>query len=350
MKIKELFNFLSENHKFTEEYIYKNQGQYPVYSATLLKPYGYINNFTNKKDIIIIVNYGDAGKTRLIKGQFNLGRNITGLELKEKYASIYNLEFLNLMLSNLFLSLKSKGNMEVFSQNFIKNTDLVLDEISLYNQNKFIEKYNKIKEIKLKISKIIENINEILMQELTLNEFQNYKMQELTLLETGSTKISEKMIYENFDKNGVPIYSASTRNQGLMGKVSKKTYDNFEKQGNEDELTWTTNGYAGTVFYRDKKYLFSEKCGRIQVKERYKNIIFVKYLYFVLNQRAYQYSTLNSNNAKLEKSMMKLISVPIPIKNGNIDIEKQKEIISIYEKILKIKNDCELLLNKLEDY
>lgn len=101
------------------------------------------------------------------------------------------------------------------------------------------------------------------MQELTLNEFQNYKMQELTLLETRATKISEKMIYENFDKNGVTIHSASTRNQGLMGKVSKKTYDNFEKQGNENKLTWTTNGYAGTVFYRDKKYLFSEKCDRI---------------------------------------------------------------------------------------
>lgn len=96
------------------------------------------------------------------------------------------------------------------------------------------------------------------MQELTLNEFQNYKMQELTLLETRATKISEKMIYENFDKNGVTIHSASTRNQGLMGKVSKKTYDNFEKQGNENKLTWTQMDMQVLYFIEIKNICFQK--------------------------------------------------------------------------------------------
>lgn len=349
MKIKDIFNFISENHKYTEEYIYKNQGTYPVYSATLDKPYGYCNDYEYDFPILLVVNYGDAGKIRIVKEKYSIGRNITGLKLKETFKDSYNLEYLRIKLENLFLSLKSKGNMGVFSQKFLKNIDFEIEKISKELQDEYVKKYKIIKELKEKIYKLQNYIDEIFSFTLKLDKIKFFYVNDIALLNKGSNKISEKMIYENYDNNGISVFSSATLNDGLMGKVSYECYKNFHKKGNKKELTWVTNGYAGKVFYRDTDFLYTEKCGRIVIRNEYIEKILPKFLCYILNQITYSYKTSESNNGKLDIIHMENVLVPIPINsNDEIDIDIQKKIIKKYEKLEFLKEKLTSILKEID--
>ena len=182
-----------------------------------------------------------------------------------------------------------------------------------------------------------------------LSSYTKLEVNKIALLNKGSNRISEEMIYKNFDKDGIPVYSSATENEGLLGSVSKKCYDDFEKKGNAEELTWTTNGYAGVVFYRPNKYLYSVKCGRIVVRKKYKALINVKYLCYILNQITYKYKTSESNNGKLDIVHMAEIPVLLPVdRYGNIDLVKQNEIVELYDKLLVIKRKLMLEIKKIK--
>lgn len=213
-------------------------------------------------------------------------------------------------------------------------------------QDEIVKKCEKIDSVKNSLRRKMDQLSDLLGYELKIDEFKEYTVEQIALLNKGSNKISEEMIYRNYDKNGVPIYSSATENLGLMGKVSKECYENFEKKGLANELTWTTNGYAGKVFYRQENYLYSEKCGRVVIRKEYKDKINPIYLMYILNQITYKYKTSESNNGKLDIIHMSNIKVPLPIDDeGNIDINKQESIVKIYQKIELMSNKLEKMIN-----
>lgn len=349
MKINDIFYLIGENHKFTEDFIYKNQGEYPIYSATLDKPYGYCNSFEYDKEIILIVNYGDAGKTRLISGKYNIGRNVSAIYPKENYKNEINLKYFRIILENKLLSMMDKSNMGCFSQSSLKNVEVDYPFPSMEEQNAIVEQYEKLEELKNKMKKKIVVLQLLMKSELKLKSFEEVTVDKIALLNKGSNKISEKMIYENYDLEGIPVYSSATENNGLMGKITLECYDNFNKKGNENELTWATNGYAGKVFYRDTKYLYSEKCGRIIIREEYKDKILPKFLCYMLNQVTYKYKTSESNNGKLDIIHMEKIPVKVPLnENGLFDIDMQNKIVRIYDKIVALENNLEKIVKNVE--
>jgi len=136
-----------------------------------------------------------------------------------------------------------------------------------------------------------------------------------------------------------------------MGHVNKLTFQNFDKKGGKNELTWTTNGaYAGVVFYRESEYLYSEKCGRIVIRQEYSDKILPKYLCYILNQITYKYRTSESTNCKLDIIHMQEIPVKIPInEKGEIDVEAQKIVINQYERIEMMYKNIAVIRNKLYD-
>lgn len=350
MRINDIFNIYSEDHKFTEEYLYKNKGKYPVYSATQNSIYGKTNEYSYNEKMILVVNYGDAGKTRVVDGKFNIGRNICGLTLKEEYKEKYNLEYMSNIIQKAIIEEINQGNMGAISINSIRSLEINEPKISIEEQKIIVEKVNKVKELKLKIDKEQMEINEILEYELNPKKYIELSMSEIALLNKGSNKISEENIYKAYQRNGIPIYSSATQKDGLMGKVNEKFYNVIEKKGNKGELTWTTNGYAGKVFYRNTKYLYSEKCGRIVLKEKYKKIINNKYLMYYLNQITYKYKTSESNNGKLDIIHMSNIPVKIPIdEQGNIDIKEQEKIANMYERLSILQKKLFLVSKKIEE-
>ena len=89
MKISDIFNIYSEDHRFTEEFLYRNKGIYPVYSATLNDIYGYTNEYAYDEKMILVVNYGDAGKTRVVNGKFSIKKRSSAFKNSKSRTSAF---------------------------------------------------------------------------------------------------------------------------------------------------------------------------------------------------------------------------------------------------------------------
>ena len=349
----------SRGDVISEEEIYKNfeKGGIPVYSSqtenngcvgTVTEEY---YNKLNKKGEANTLTWttdgANAGKIFFRNNKY-LYTNVCGKLKQKNFDYNINLEYVCLVLNSLTKEERNSVNSNPkLMSNQIEKIEIFLP--SLKEQNAIVEKFKKLEQIKSKIILALEKVTELLKYNLKLQNYITIPISKIAVLNKGSNKISEEMLYCNNDPEGIPVYSSATENNGLMGRVNVKCYEKFHKKGNANELTWTTNGYAGKVFYRDINYLYSEKCGRIVIRDEYKNKILPKYLCFILNQITYKYKTSESNNGKLDIIHMEKIPIDIPIdSNEEIDIEFQKKVINIYQKIETIKNNFISIKAKLD--
>lgn len=143
--------------------------------------------------------------------------------------------------------------------------------------------------------------------------------------------ISNKYIKDN--PGCYNVYSSSTSNKGILGKIST-----FNISG--ESLTWTTDGYyAGTVFHRTGEYNCTNVCGILKQKNTQLNM---KYFSYLFNSIFYKY-VIKTDNRKLMSNIVENINFQY-VEN----IKQQENIAYVLstqeEQIERIKG----LIKKLE--
>jgi hypothetical protein len=353
LKISDIF-IINQGHQITDEEIYNGNGNIPIFtSSNKIKGFG---NFSIiDESLLPCLTYQTKGYSGVISLQekpFD-ANNTAVLILKDEYRNKVNLKYLALIIqTKLNEILTSESGVSYLNKDLVLNVEFELPinsekNIDIEFQNKFVSKYEKIKKYKEIIIEKINSIENITKSEIIIDKFIIKNMEKIAILNKGSSKVSEENIYKNYDSKGIPVYSSATFNEGLMGRVSKEYYESFDKQGKEGELTWTTNGYAGVVFYRETNYLYSEKCGRIILRKEFKKKINPKFLKIYLNQITYKYKTSESNNGKLDIIHMLNVPVKLPTdKDGNIDLGIQDSIVKKYQDLDDLKNRLVSILKK----
>ncbi len=362
MKIKDFF-LIKTGQRIIEEDIYNHKGDFPCITSQTSNDgitwYGdkewleekHGDAIVNVENCITWTKDGAKCGTMFYRDYSFYPNDHCGvLILKEQFKKELNLKWFIYAYQDVIKNYVTQQG----SQGMLYNSEMAEIEIEypfpdrVTVQDEIVKQYEKIKSIKEHLNQIILQLNVLMRCELKIENSAEFTVEQIALLNKGSNKISEEMIYRNYDKEGGPIYSSATENAGLMGRVSKECYSNFDKKGIENELTWTTNGYAGRVFYRQENYLYSEKCGRIVIRKEYKDKINPKYLMYILNQITHKYKTSESNNGKLDIIHMSNIKVPIPLDNmGNIDISMQNQIVENYQKIEHIVSKLERIINSV---
>lgn len=360
MKIKDIFQ-VKTGRRIIEEDVYLHQGDFPCVTSqtamngiTWYADSGWIkerySDFVVNEPCVTWTKDGAKCGTMFFRDYSFYPNDHCGVLIpKEEFKEELNLEWFIYEYQD---KIRNHVNQQG-SQGMLYNEEMAEIEIeypfpAVHIQNSIVVQIRRLSYLYDCISDEIQKINELINRELRLSSYIELKVNQIALLNKGSNCISEEMIYNNFDKDGIPVYSSATENEGLMGRVSEKCYNDFEKKGNAEELTWTTNGYAGVVFFRSTNYLYSEKCGRIVIRKKFKERINIKYLYYVLNQITYQYKTSESNNGKLDIIHMSEIPVRLPIdQKGDIDLVKQNEIVELYDKLLGMKKGLLLEAEKI---
>ncbi|ATP59830.1 restriction endonuclease subunit S [Mesomycoplasma dispar] len=160
----------------------------------------------------------------------------------------------------------------------------------------------------IKIKEIFELIGK--------SEIKYFKIGDLFEIKRGNPKFTKEFINKN--PGNFPVYSGSTINNGEIGKIS--TYD-FEGEF----LTWTIDGYAGAVFYRNEKFSANSHCGIIEIKDQ--KIVNPKFLQYILQTLTPKFVNFDAIIPSLSMEKMKNIQIPVP------PIEIQEKILNIFEKI-----------------
>jgi len=163
----------------------------------------------------------------------------------------------------------------------------------------------------------------------TLNK-KKYRVIDLFDIKKGKGKYTKK--YGNQNKGKYSVYSAS--NASPLTHIN--TYDFDGKY-----LTWATNGFAGYIKITNGKFSINADRGLLKPKNKRVNIDYVKILLEPQLRKLAKGRKGEKGKDEFTKvypSMIENIEIFLPTdKNGNIDIEKQKEVIDRYNVIQEIK-------------
>ena len=158
----------------------------------------------------------------------------------------------------------------------------------------------------------------------------------------GLSKYTKK--YGNLHGGPYPVYSASS-------KKALTYIDTFDYDGKY--MTWSTNGFAGTILVLDGKFSINGDRGVLIPKDD-RTDIDLDYMKFTLEPlfRDLAKGRKGDNGedefTKLYPSMLKDIMVPIPVdEHGSIDLYAQKEIATKYLAIEQSKDEVILKLDAL---
>ena len=151
-------------------------------------------------------------------------------------------------------------------------------------------------------------------------------------------------------KGNLPFIAAQTANDGIIRYSDEEWLKPFTKNGKsvivtEPCITWTKNGYAGTLFYRDYKFYPGDDCGILYLKKEYRDCVNLKWFVYTMEDYIKSFATSKSGQGKLFDTAMGNIPLPkFP------DIEEQNEFVKRYETLLSLKRNldgCSLKLSLL---
>ncbi|MGV1740423.1 restriction endonuclease subunit S [Mycoplasmoides pneumoniae] len=130
-------------------------------------------------------------------------------------------------------------------------------------------------------------------------QIRTYKIKDICDIQRGRG-ITKEYIKNNSGK--YPVYSPATTNNGELGFIN--TYDFAGEY-----VTWTTNGYAGVVFYRNGKFSASQDCGVLKVRNKEIN---AQFLAFALSLKTPQFVHNLGSRPKLNRKVVAEISLDFP--------------------------------------
>ena len=169
----------------------------------------------------------------------------------------------------------------------------------------------------------------------TANPFENCKYELFAIkeiFEIGRGRVINRRYIEK-NQGEYPVYSSQTENDGIMGYINTYDFDG-------EYITWTTDGYAGTCFYRNGKFNCTNVCGTLKLKDETKHQY--KFIVQVLNLATPNY-VVRAANPKLMNGVMAEIKIPLP------PLEIQKQIVEECEKVETQYQTIRMSIEKYEE-
>jgi len=365
--IKEIFKIHGGVGGLTEKVIYDNQAYNQedniyVFSGATEEKYHLpkvdknlkindrpIKVFSDKHDYILVARKGKAGVLKLISGvSFTINDDAYIMQLKKNFIKKVNLShFINKYQKTFFDFVSSKDSNGTFSKEIAENYEVVIEPIEDI-EHYYIAVQNKNNKIISSIKKHLEDIDNQLTKTVITNKLsKKFLISELFDITSG-VRITQKEVYYN--QGNIPIVTSQTSNEGIAWHGNKEWLSKFEKNTKkliftEPCITWTKEGNAGKMFFRDYAFFPIDVAGVLRLKTNVN--INLHWFLAVFQNYIYMQTTSKGGQGKLYEEQMANIEVEIPVKeNGEIDIEQQNIIYAEYKRLLDIKENLESIIKK----
>ena len=349
-RVTDLFSIVRGNGKYTKSYVQGHKGKYPLFSGNTFGEFARIDSFDYDTPALSWAIDGLAGFIMLHTEPFS-ATNHRGV-LIPKNANI-DLEYVKVVLEPVFRELKKGRQGDNGENEYTSLPPFMIQNVSVPmpvddDGNLLLPEQQRIANLHESLSNVKEQVKELkgLLAEcrITLNE-EEYLIKYFPLsmiFDTGkgSSKYTKK--YGNSHEGPYPVFSASS-NKPL---TQLDTYDY-----NGRYLTWSTNGFAGTMLVLDGKFSINGDRGILLPKNDRQDLDF-DYMKYVLEPlfRELAKGRKGDNGedefTKLYPSMLADVMVPVPVdENGQIDLNAQKEIAAKYLTVQRYQNE---IVSKLD--
>ena len=352
VKVSDVFTIVRGSGKYTKAYTQGHKGEFPVYSGNTVGAFAAIDSFDYDVPCLSWVIDGLAGYVMQHNTPFS-ATNHRGI-LLPKFNDI-DLYYAKHTLEPLFREAK-KGRVGAKGQNeytslppFMVNNlefEIPVDEDGNYDivaQKEFSVLDTQLTDCIKTIFQQKEGIENVAITlDVSNYNIAYFQLSEILIPIKGLSKYTKK--YGDLHKGSYPVYSASSH--------TPLTFINsFDYEG--EYLTWSTNGFAGTILILDGKFSINGDRG-ILIPANDRRDISIHYLKYILEPifrdlaKGRKGDKGEDEFTKLYPSMLSDIMIPFPIDpSGNISLHYQQEIAQKNTVIEQYKSTITESLNTL---
>lgn len=348
--IIQVFDIVRGDGKYTRSYVHEHTGEYPLFSGNTFGPFAQIDSYDYNVPALTWAIDGLAGYMMIHRTPFSATNHRGILLLKDEKI---DLEYAKYTLEPIFRELK-KGRQGDNGENeytslppfMIQSVKFVVPvdrngEPWLEKQIEIAASYATLEQTKETVVEQITNLSQVSI----VPDCDEYAIEYLPLSELfdtikGKSKYTKK--YGNLHAGPYPVYSASS--QGTLTHLDTYDYDGRY-------MTWSTNGFAGTILILDGKFSINGDRGILVPKNGRQDLDF-DYMKFTLEPifRELAKGRKGDNGedefTKLYPSMLREVMVPIPVDGkGNISLSLQKEIA---QKFTSAQSSQKEIIEKLD--
>lgn len=348
--IIQVFDIVRGDGKYTRSYVHEHTGEYPLFSGNTFGPFAQIDSYDYNVPALTWAIDGLAGYMMIHRTPFSATNHRGILLLKDEKI---DLEYAKYTLEPIFRELK-KGRQGDNGENeytslpplMIQSVKFVVPvdrngELWLEKQIEIAASYATLEQTKETVVEQITNLSQVSI----VPDCDEYAIEYLPLSELfdtikGKSKYTKK--YGNLHAGPYPVYSASS--QGTLTHLDTYDYDGRY-------MTWSTNGFAGTILILDGKFSINGDRGILVPKNGRQDLDF-DYMKFTLEPifRELAKGRKGDNGedefTKLYPSMLREVMVPIPVDGkGNISLSLQKEIA---QKFTSAQSSQKEIIEKLD--
>ena len=348
--IAQVFDIVRGDGKYTRSYVHEHTGEHPLYSGNTFGPFAQIDSYDYNVPALTWAIDGLAGYMMIHRSPFSATNHRGILLLKD---TNIDLEYAKYTLEPIFRELKKGRQGDNGENEYTSLPPFMIQSVKfavpvdhdgepwLEKQKEIATGYVTLEQTKETVVEQIANLSQVSV----VPNCDEYAIEYLPLSELfdtikGKSKYTKK--YGNLHSGPYPVYSASS--QGTLTHLDTYDYDGHY-------MTWSTNGFAGTILILNGKFSINGDRGILVPKNGRQDLDF-DYMKFTLEPifRELAKGRKGDNGedefTKLYPSMLSDIMVPIPVDGkGNISLLLQKEIA---QKFISVQNSQKEIIEKLD--
>jgi hypothetical protein len=330
--IGDLFDGTNGRAKFIKDYLDKNRGPYPVYSASLTSPFGYVDEFEFDGSFLTWVMNGYGGRVQEVSGKFSANRD-RGVFVPREGVEAPDLTYLRFAMEPELVAAavgrRVEGRLNDYTKIYPDAAKEVQIRLPLDRSGRF--DYAKMSRLGAKFRRIEAAQMEVRLARDSLRRavFPIDAPESTTTVSLGdgqlfALSIGKRVLRIEHAESGVPVYSANALVPFGTSKTSNLT------DFTTPSLLWGIDGnFDWNLIPAGQQFATTDHCGRLQILDKR---IDPSYVYWFLKLTRGRYGFDRVYRASLQNMKAEVtVTLPVAPESGEFSMELQ----SVWAKMLE---------------
>jgi hypothetical protein len=323
--VGELFDAVNGRAKFIKDYIDGHPGLYPVYSASLTKPFGHVDESDFNGHFLTWVMNGYGGRVQEVSGRFSANRD-RGVFVPREGVEVPDLTYLRFAMEPQLVAAavgrRVDGRLNEYTKIYPKSAMEVLIQLPLDSSRRY--DYFKMSELGARFRRIeaAQAAVRLAQDRLLRATFAIDVPEPSATVGLGdgqlfALSIGERVLRAEHTDSGVPVYSANALVP--FGAVRISNLSGFEKPS----LLWGIDGnFDWNLIPAGEVFATTDHCGRLQILD---DRIDPDYVYWFLRVTRRLYGFNRAYRASLQNMKAEVtVTLPVDERSGEFSLEKQR--------------------------
>lgn len=325
--IGDLFSPMGGKSRYIRDYMDVHPGEYPVYSASLMKPFGFVDEFDFEGTYLTWVMNGYAGRVQELNGRFAANRD-RGVFIPREGVELPDFTYLRFAMESQLVAAavgrRVDGRLNEYTKLYKEDAAQVIIRLPIDARGKL--DFERMRESGLKLRRI-----EAAQMELRAASDQlgratfpvGVPEPNVTLSLADSEHfgicIGKRVLTTELVENGVPAYSANALVP--FGAVRDSNLSDFTRAS----LLWGIDGnFEWNFIEQNHPFATTDHCGRLLILSDELDPLYV-YEYLRATRNRYGFDRVfraSLGNMKAEVT----VTVPVDPETGKFSPERQRQL------------------------